>query len=63
MPSRTIKQHNLMNAVAHNPKFANKVEIPQKVGKDFVAADKAKSKVKMQMKVPKPAPMLGKIKM
>jgi len=29
-----------MEAVAHNPAFAKKVGIPQKVGKDFSAADK-----------------------
>ncbi len=32
-----------MEAVAHNPKFAKKVGIPQKVGKDFAAADKGKN--------------------
>ena len=42
MPSKSKKQHNLMEAVAHNPKFAKKVGIPQKVGKDFAAADKGK---------------------
>lgn len=34
-----------MQAVAHNPKFAAKVGIPVKVGKDFAAADKAVGKV------------------
>ena len=29
-----------MDAVAHNPKFAQKVGIPTKVGKEFVRADK-----------------------
>jgi hypothetical protein len=29
-----------MTAVAHNPAFAKKVGIPQKVGKDFAEADK-----------------------
>jgi hypothetical protein len=29
-----------MAAVAHNPAFAKKVGIPQKVGKEFVRADK-----------------------
>jgi len=29
-----------MEAVAHNPKFAKKVGIPSKVGKEFVRADK-----------------------
>jgi len=31
-----------MEAVAHSPSFAKKVGIPQKVGKDFAAADKGK---------------------
>ena len=42
MPSKSKAQHNLMEAVAHNPKFAKKVGIPQKVGKDFAKADKGK---------------------
>lgn len=40
MPSKSDKQHRLMEAVKHNPKFARKVGIPQSVGEDFVAADK-----------------------
>jgi hypothetical protein len=40
MPSKSPEQHNLMAAVAHNPKFAKKVGIPTKVGKEFVRADK-----------------------
>ena len=31
-----------MQAVANNPKFAKKVKVPVKVGKEFVRADKAK---------------------
>jgi len=31
-----------MEAVAHSPKFAKKVGIPQKVGKEFADADKGK---------------------
>ena len=44
MPSVSTKQHNLMEAVAHNPGFAKKVGIPQKVGKHFHEADKMKGK-------------------
>lgn len=40
MPSKNKKQHRLMEAVKHNPKFARKVGIPQSVGADYVAADK-----------------------
>ena len=42
MPSKSAKQANLMRAVAHNRDFAQKVGIPQKVGKDYAAADKKK---------------------
>ena len=42
MPSKSAAQHNLMEAVAHDPKFAKKAGIPQSVGKEFAAADKAK---------------------
>lgn len=42
MPSQSKKQHNLMAAVANNPKFAKKVGIPQSVGKEFEAADKGR---------------------
>jgi len=42
MPSKSKAQHNLMEAVAHSAKFAKKVGIPQKVGKDFAEADKGK---------------------
>lgn len=42
MPSSSIAQHMFMAAIANNPKFAAKVKVSQKVGKDFVAADKAK---------------------
>ena len=46
MPSVSDKQHHLMEAVAHDPKFAAKAGIPQKVGKDFAAADRAVDKRK-----------------
>jgi len=42
MPSKSSSQHKLMEAVAHNPSFAKKVGIPQKVGKEFANADKGK---------------------
>jgi hypothetical protein len=43
MPSSSKKQHNFMEAIAHNPGFAKKVGIPQSVGQDFSKADKGKS--------------------
>ena len=42
MPSKSPEQKRLMQAVAHSPEFAKKVGIPQKVGKEFAAADKMK---------------------
>ena len=44
MPSKSAKQHRLMSAAAHNKAFAKKVGIPQKVAKEFNAADKRKRK-------------------
>ena len=42
MPSTSKKQHNFMEAVAHNPSFAKKAGVPQSVGKDFNEADKGR---------------------
>jgi hypothetical protein len=39
MPSLTPRQHNAMEAAAHGK---STIGIPVSVGKDFVAADKAK---------------------
>ena len=39
MPSKSPAQHNLMEAVAHNPAFAKKTGISQKVCKEFSKAD------------------------
>lgn len=44
MPSTSKKQSNFMKAVANNPKFAKRVGVSQKVGKDFEMADKKKGK-------------------
>ena len=41
MPSKSPEQKKFMQAVANNPKFAKKVKVPTKVGKEFVKADKA----------------------
>ena len=40
MPSKTPKQKSFMAAVANNPKFAKKVGVPSKVGKEFEMKDK-----------------------
>ena len=39
MPSTSPAQARLMAGVAHSKSFAEKVGIPQKVGKDFNSAD------------------------
>ena len=44
MPSLSGKQHRLMEAVAHDPNVSRETGIPQKVGADFAAADKAQGK-------------------
>lgn len=41
MPSSSKKQARFMQAVAHSPKFAARVGVPQNVGEDFNAADEA----------------------
>ena len=50
MPSKSPQQHRFMEAAAHNPAFAKKAGIPQKVAKEFVAADNAKAKVTKKKK-------------
>lgn len=40
MPSKTAKQKSFMAAVANNPKFAKKVGVASKVGKEFAMKDK-----------------------
>lgn len=42
MPSKSKAQHNLMAMVAHDPKAAKRLGIPQSVGRDYVTADKGK---------------------
>jgi len=40
MPSKSAAQHRLMMAVAHDPQFAAKANVPVRVGREFVDADK-----------------------
>ena len=42
MPSKSKAQHNLMAMVAHDPKAAKRLGIPQSVGRDYVEADKGR---------------------
>jgi hypothetical protein len=44
MPSKSAQQHRFIEAAAHNATFAKKAGIPQKVAKEFVAADKKTAK-------------------
>lgn len=44
MPSKSKSQADLMKAAAHNKEFAEKAGVPQKVAKDYVAADKKAGK-------------------
>ena len=42
MPTVSDKQERFMQAVAHSPKFAKKVGVPQSVGKEFTMKKMAK---------------------
>lgn len=44
MPSKSPAQKRLMAAAAHNPKFAKKAGVPQRVAKEFNRADAKQSK-------------------
>ena len=60
MPSSSKKQHNLMAAVANNPAFAKKAGIPQRVGADFLKADKGRKFAKGGDMAKKFPPFMGK---
>jgi hypothetical protein len=49
MPSKSPEQKRFMQAVANSPKFAKKVKVPTKVGKEFVRKD-AKAKAATRSK-------------
>jgi len=42
VPSKSGKQHRLMALVANDPKAAKRLGIPQKVGEEFMKADKGR---------------------
>ena len=46
MPSVSAKQRRFMAAVAHSKEFADKVDVPQSVGREFNEADKRKARRK-----------------
>lgn len=66
MPAKSAKQLKLMQAVANNPKFAKKVNIPQSVGEEYSKESKMYNKkmmnggkVKKMMKGGKVKKMMG----
>lgn len=44
MPSKSTKQARTMRAAAHDPQFAKKMGIPQKVAREFEAADEGRKR-------------------
>lgn len=60
LPSKSKSQHLLMEAVAHNPKFAAKAGIAQSVGKEFTDADKNKFEPKNSRRAELKKRMYGK---
>ncbi len=50
MPSKSTKQHRLMQAAMHDKEFAKKAGVPQSVAREFVAADAEPSKSVKQMR-------------
>lgn len=50
MPSVSKKQEKFMRIAAHDPEFAKRNKISQKVAREFVQADKKKSQVKEKPK-------------
>lgn len=51
MPSSSAKQARFMQAIAHSPEFAEKVGVPQKVGRAFAQADKGTGILKKAPKI------------
>lgn len=49
MPSKSTKQARLMAAAAHDPAFAERVGVPEKVAKKFVKADQKSGMLKKAM--------------
>jgi len=54
MPAKSPAQARLMAAVAHNPKFAAKVGIPQSVGREFSGGDELKKQAHMAYQLRNP---------
>lgn len=56
MPSKTPKQARMMAGAAHDPKFAKKVGVSQKVAQEFNQADKGGPMLKGGSKKTAPTP-------
>lgn len=50
MPTKSAAQKKLMQAAAHNPKFAKKSGVPVAVAKEYLDEDKHKGKHKEEKK-------------
>lgn len=50
MPSKSPSQARLMAGAAHSKEFAAKVGVPQKVAREFNAADKGTGRIKLAPK-------------
>ena len=53
MPSKSAPQARLMQIAAHNPRFAKKVGVPQKVAREYNQADKRAGYLKKGSPLPK----------
>ena len=53
MPSTSDKQRRFMAAAAHDPKFAERVGIPQSVAREYNQADKGKKLAEAMKRMPK----------
>lgn len=53
MPSASEKQRRTMEAAAADPKFAKRMGIPQKVAREFRAADRKKKRLSVRGHVKK----------
>jgi len=58
MPAVSAKQEKFMRAVAHSPKFAEKVGVPQSVGREFTKGSKMKGEHPVQKKAKAGAKMV-----
>lgn len=62
MPSKSKSQARLMAAAAHDPAFAKKVGVPQKVARDFNSADAGTGILKGPRQMKGMTPLTGQMK-